>query len=117
MKPAFTLGLISVLLAAMPFSALAQEHVDVPLPPYDPPPTASHRRDNQNDQPAPVPPKSHTQKRTSASQKRTPGSRKRPPAVKARTKSTSAHPHGHHSHPRKKHHRRFHWHWPWQHSK
>src|SRR6476620_6559317 len=114
MKPAFTLGLISVLLAAMPFSALAQEHVDVPLPPYDTPPTASHRRDNQNDQPAPVPPKSHTQKRTSASQKRTsasqkrtPGSRKRPPAVKARTKSTSAHPHGHHSHPRKKHHRRF----------
>src|SRR5260370_7161531 len=86
MKPAFTLMMIFFLSAAFP--ARAQEHVDVPLPPYDPPPTVSHHGENHGDQSEHVPQKAHSQHRT--------------PQGNHRTKSSHPDPHDHRSHPQYK---------------
>src|ERR1700730_7041208 len=99
MKPAFTLTMIILVSAAFP--APAQEHVDVPLPPYDPPPTVSHHGENHDDQSAHAPQNAHSQHRT--------------PQGDHRTKSSHADPHDHRRHRRNKHHNHFHW--PWEHRK
>ena len=46
----FTALLFAFVLTGQP--VVAQEHVDVPLPAYDPPPPASHHSEAQPDQPA-----------------------------------------------------------------
>ena len=69
MKPAFTLTMIILVSAAFP--APAQEHVDVPLPPYDPPPTVSHHGETHDDQSAHVPQNAHSQHRTPQGDHRT----------------------------------------------
>src|ERR1700719_4217208 len=46
----FTALLFVFVLTGQP--VVAQEHVDVPLPAYDPPPPASHHSEAQPDQPA-----------------------------------------------------------------
>ena len=44
--------LVLSLFAGFVIKAPAQEHVDVPLPPYDPPPSVSHQRDrSEQDRP------------------------------------------------------------------
>ena len=80
------------------FRATAQEHVDVPLPPYDPPPTVSHHSE------------SHTE---------------RTPRVSEQTRSeyttrsanvrTYHHTHSYRHLTATRRHRFFHW--PWQHEK
>src|SRR5271167_1092728 len=99
MKPAFTLTMIILMSAAFP--APAQEHVDVPLPPYDPPPTVSRHGENHDDQSAHVPQKAHSLHRA--------------PPGDHRTKSSHAVPHDHRRHRRNRHHGFFHW--PWEHRK
>jgi hypothetical protein len=49
------IGVLFALMAfvsAPGFHAAAQEHVDVPLPPYDPPPTVSHHSESHAVQPS-----------------------------------------------------------------
>jgi hypothetical protein len=99
MKSAFTLTMMLFVAAALP--ALPQEHVDVPLPPYDPPPIVSHHRESHDDQSEQASQKAHSQRRT--------------PQGDHRTKSHHADPHDPRIHRRNRHHGHFHW--PWQHGK
>jgi hypothetical protein len=98
----------------------AQEHVDVPLPPYDPPPPASHHGEAHPDQPQPV------ARPTQSPSKASP---RRPSPAKARIVKRSSHPRSHyhahshsqHPHPRHRrqvrHRRHSFFHWPWEHRK
>jgi len=72
----------------------AQEHVDVPLPPYDPPPSVSHHRDQSKvDQPV------HHRSTSRHSSRGT-------------HQGSSNHNHHHQSrHPKRSH---KHFHWPWE---
>src|ERR1700737_484571 len=51
MKSASAFALICCASVFAILSLKAQEHVDVPLPPYDPPPTTSHRSQATPDEP------------------------------------------------------------------
>jgi hypothetical protein len=89
------------------FPVAAQEHVDVPLPPYDPPPPASHHSETHDDQPPRVSRQTHSQSRVSP----------RPhPQPKVRHVKSSHHPQHHHRRnvPPRRH---SFFHWPWQHHK
>ena len=46
MKPVLILTILFFAFVLSRFPAAAQEHVDVPLPPYDPPPAASHHSES-----------------------------------------------------------------------
>jgi len=99
MKPALSLTMIYLASAALS-PAQAQEHVDVPLPPYDPPPTVSHHGENHDDQSV------HTSRNDHSQRQALKGGR--------RTKSSHADPPDHRNHHR--HRKHGHFHWPWQHS-
>src|SRR6516165_7291468 len=90
-KGAAVLLLLS-LFAGLVIRVSAQEHVDVPLPPYDPPPSVSHHRDRSEvDQPI---------HHRSTSRHSSRGER--------RSSSNHNH-HGRHGKPAHKH-----FHWPWE---
>jgi hypothetical protein len=97
MKSAFTLMIFFFL--SVVFRASAQEHVDVPLPPYDPPPVVSHHGEHPDDESAHVPEQAHAFRRTPNGEHR----------------KKSADPHDRRIHRRNKHHSHFHW--PWQNRK
>ena len=98
MKPALSPTMIYFAWAALT-PALAQEHVDVPLPPYDPPPTVSHHGENHNDESV------HTSRNAYPQRQTLKGER--------RTKSSHSDPRDHRNHHRRRSHGHFHW--PWQH--
>jgi hypothetical protein len=105
-KPALTLIALFLAFVLLAFSVHAQEHVDVPLPPYDPPPPASHHRETRDEQPPSV-------------SRQTPSQ----PTVHARPHSQPETHHvkksQNHHHPRRhaRHRRHSFFHWPWQHRK
>src|SRR5580698_1835454 len=97
MKPALTSLLFAFVLPIVPISA--QEHVDVPLPAYDPPPKASHHSESEPDQ-AP-----HAARQSRSPAKASPG---HPSPSKGRTVKSSSPRHSYHhpSHRRHVRHRR-----------
>src|ERR1700722_13928090 len=110
MKPALTLTTLFFAIVLPRFPAAAQEHVDVPLPPYDPPPSASHHRETHDEQPPRVSRKARPQA--------TVAPRPHSPPKKRNVKSSQHNHHPHHPHQRRVRHRRHHFfHWPWQHPK
>jgi hypothetical protein len=108
MKPALTLTALCVAFVLPSFPVAAQEHVDVPLPPYDPPPAASHHRETQSDQSLRAPRPSNS-----------------PPPKASRQPHSESNRHiakkpgqNHHYHQKRKHHRRHKsFRWPWEHRK
>jgi hypothetical protein len=106
MRPALTLTAFYFAFALPRFPIAAQEHVDVPLPPYDPPPPASHHGETHDDQPPRVSRQTHSQSRVSP----------RPHSQPKARNVKSSHDHHHHRrHVRPRRHSFFHW--PWQHHK
>src|ERR1700727_2370050 len=109
MKPALTLTslLYAIILPMAPIHA--QEHVDVPLPAYDPPPKVSHHSEAHPDQPPRAARQSHTPVKVSSGH---------PSSTKGRTIKSSSPGHSYHRPPHRRHvrHRRHSFfHWPWQH--
>jgi hypothetical protein len=111
MKPTLTLTALFFAFVLPRVSGFAQEHVDVPLPPYDPPPPASHHREVQSAEPPRVSQKSHSPAKVSS---------RRPSLSQGRAVKNSKRSHSHHRprHRRQARHRRHSFfHWPWQHRK
>src|SRR5271168_3276536 len=107
MKFALTLTALFFAFVLSGLHVAAQEHVDVPLPPYDPPPPASHHSETHDDQAPRVSRQSHSQSAVSPR----PHSPPKAPALKS-----SRHPPRHHgSHDRHRRRRHSFFHWPWQH--
>src|ERR1700676_3367138 len=109
MKPALTLTTLFFIFVLPRFPVAAQEHVDVPLPPYDPPPTVSHHRETQPDQP----PRSPNRQSLSPSKV----SRQPHAPAKGHTVQNPKHKRYSHHHPRRRPRSRRHsfFRWPWQH--
>jgi hypothetical protein len=105
-KPALTLTVFFLVLVLPGFSVNAQEHVDVPLPPYDPPPPASHHKEAPEEQAPRV-------SRQTPSQP-TVHSRSHSQPETHHAKKTHDH---HHYRRHAKHRRHSFFHWPWQHRK
>jgi len=108
MKPACLLALICCSTVFRILPGNAQEHVDVPLPPYDPPPTISHRSQSRPDETT----------RDSEGQRRYRHYSEAEP--KKQTEKSYRYrkqdpPEGHSTHHRGKSHRHKHFYWPWQH--
>jgi hypothetical protein len=110
MKPVLTLTILFFAFVLSGFPVAAQEHVDVPLPPYDPPPKASHHSETYTDQPSRTPQKTHAKPKVSTQ-----------PHAKPKTKSSSSHRKKQNNSKKKsknrkksksRHHSFFHW--PWQ---
>ena len=105
-RPAPTLAALFLAFVLSGFRVNAQEHVDVPLPPYDPPPPSSHHRETRDE-------------RSPSVSRQTPSQ----PTIHARPHSQpDTHhvkkSHDHHHHRRHARHRRHSFfHWPWQHPK
>ena len=66
MKPVLTLTILFFAFVSSWLPAAAQEHVDVPLPPYDPPPAASHHSESHLDQSPGVSQETHAKPKVSA---------------------------------------------------
>jgi hypothetical protein len=105
-KPALTLTVLFLVLVLPGFSVNAQEHVDVPLPPYDPPPPASHHKETPDEQS----PRASRQTPAQPTVHSRPHSRPETHHVK------KSHDHHHHRR-RAKHRGHSFFHWPWQHRK
>src|SRR5580704_17384525 len=91
MKPVLTLTalLFASVLSGLPASA--QEHVDVPLPPYDPPPAASHHSESHLHAPPRVPQDTHAKPKASARPLAKPKASPRPKAKLNANKGSSSH--------------------------
>ena len=94
-------------------SGIAQLHVDVPLPPYDPPPTISHHSQSRQDEPIRDTEKPRTYRNYSELKKATPGKQQKQNHSNRNLKATRPHS----THDPSRPHRRKHFHWPWQHHK
>jgi hypothetical protein len=123
MKPAVTLAALFFVLVLPRAPLSAQEHVDVPLPAYDPPPPASKHREAREanpDQPPRVarpnhsPSKAAPRRPAPAKATSTKGSSHSRPHYQAR--SHSQHHHSRHGR-RSRHRRHSFFHWPWEHRK
>jgi hypothetical protein len=110
MKPGLALTLTTLFLAFGGFRAVSQEHVDVPLPPYDPPPTVSHHHNSQYEA-APVPSRT-TRKQSHSVPKR---SFSKPKARSGVRNTKTAHFDRRHHRQGTRHKSRSYVHWPWQH--
>jgi hypothetical protein len=122
MKPVLTLTtlLFAVVLSGLPLAA--QEHVDVPLPPYDPPPAASHRSESHLRQPPGVSQEAHAKPKVSARPQAKPKVSPRPKAKFNANKGSNSHHKNqnknkshHHSRSHSRHRHQGFFHWPWQH--
>src|SRR5277367_1829670 len=113
MKPVLTLTILFFAFVLSGFPVAAQEHVDVPLPPYDPPPKASHHSETSPEQPSRAPQKTHAKPKVSKRSQAKPKAKKSSSSYrKKQSKSTKK------SKKKKKsksHHHSF-FHWPWQHN-
>ena len=104
MKPALASTALFCALVLPMFPVTAQEHVDVPLPPYDPPPTVSHHNDTHNVQAKGV-------SRDSLAPAK--GPKEPHPGPKERhVKGSPQNQQHHRRHVRRR--RQTHFHWPWQ---
>ena len=110
---AFPLTFWAAIFAAVP--GIAQLHVDVPLPPYDPPPTISHHSQSRHDEPISdtEKPRTYRQHSDSEPKKATPNKQENENYSNRNHKGTKAHS----THDPSRRHRRKHLHWPWQHNK
>jgi hypothetical protein len=120
MKPVLILTILLFAFVLSRFPAAAQEHVDVPLPPYDPPPAVSHHSESHLEQPPRVSRQAHTKPQASTRSQAKPKASPRPKAKPKAKKSSSTH-HKKQSKSKKKsksksHHRHGFFHWPWQHN-
>jgi hypothetical protein len=114
MKFASTLTLFLCAFIFPGFPVAAQEHVDVPLPAYDPPPAASHHSETRDDQPPRVSRPSHSAPKVSRPVRSTSTApRSHAPAKKRKVTSSRQHQSHPSHHTRHRRHRFFHW--PWQH--
>jgi hypothetical protein len=118
MKPVLTLTTLFFAFFFSGFPVFAQEHVDVPLPAYDPPPKASHHSETSTDQRAGAPQKAHAQpkvstrshskpqpKKSSSTHRKKQSTSKKKSKSKSKSKKKSKSKSRHHSF----------FHWPWQH--
>jgi hypothetical protein len=94
-------------------TGIAQEHVDVPLPPYDPPPTISHHSQSRHDEPIRGTENPRTYRHHPEPSKATPAKEKKQSYSNRNLKGTK--PHSTRNQDRR--HSRKHFHWPWQHHK
>src|SRR5215510_12179192 len=107
MKPACVFALIcSTVFTVLPGNA--QLHVDVPLPPYDPPPTVSHHSKSRPDE---TTRDTEGQRAYHAYSKTVPKKQTEKSYPYQKHDRTEAHSNHHRSKP----HRHKHFHWPWQH--
>src|ERR1700733_13905019 len=116
MKPALTSLLFAFVLPLVPI--FAQEHVDIPLPAYDPPPRASHHSETSTDEPSGAPRKTHAQPKVSTRSHSKPQAKKsrrthRKKQNKSKKKSRNKKKSKNKKKRKSRHHGFFHW--PWQH--
>jgi hypothetical protein len=110
MKPAYVFALICCSTVFTILSGNAQEHVDVPLPPYDPPPTVLHRSRPSQDETTRDTAKPGAYRHFSETAPKKQTEKNYPYRKQKRTEA-------HSTHHRSKTDRRKNLHWPWQHHK
>jgi hypothetical protein len=118
MKPVQTLTTLFLAFVLSGFPVAAQEHVDVPLPPYDPPPKASHHSETSAAEPSGAPRKAHARPKVSKRSHSKPQAKKnssthRKKQNKSKKKSKPKKKSKHKKKSKSRHHGFFHW--PWQH--
>src|ERR1700730_5205558 len=118
MKPVLNLTTLFLVFVLSGFPVAAQEHVDIPLPAYDPPPRASHHSETSTDEPSGAPRKTHAQPKVSTRSHSKPQAKKsRRTHRKKQNKSNKKSRNKKKSKKKKKRKSRHHgfFHWPWQH--
>jgi hypothetical protein len=114
MKPVLTLTTLFFAFVLSGFPVAAQEHVDVPLPPYDPPPKASHHSETYTDQPARAPRKTQAKPKASTRPSAKPKAKKS--SSSHRKKQSKSKKKSKNKNKSKSHHHHSFFHWPWQHN-
>jgi hypothetical protein len=104
MKPTLSLTALFFAFVLPGFRLAAQEHVDVPLPPYDPPPPSSRHSQTHDAQPPRVSQQTHSRPMVSPR-----------PHVQPKAHDVKSSPHHPHHHRRHVRHRHSFFQWPWQH--